>query len=206
MHFTRGEGTEGDCRSTMRKTKPWFGGFGTRSWYSMVFKLHGKRRYGAERMKVEGESRRGCHSKVWTQRRAYLKFLSAATSILCWWRKVLAIRRFRRLKQEATEGAVDPVQDSRANLLGEGGNDTVQPYGTTRARPDSAFGVKSAAIQVYGNSHNSQSGRWTGLIVCVDSPEISCHLGLNIQVNRSSGRHRNTGQRRQYEFCNLPSI
>lgn len=119
---------------------------------------------------------------------------------------VLAIRRFRRLKQEATEGAVDPVQDSRANLLGEGGNDTVQPYGTTRARPDSAFGVKSAAIQVYGNSHNSQSGRWTGLLVYVDSPEISYHLGLNIQVNRSSGRHRNTGQRRRYEFCNLLSI
>jgi hypothetical protein len=38
---------------------------------------------------------------------------------------VLAIREFRRLKQEATEVATNSSQDSRVNLLEEGGNDTV---------------------------------------------------------------------------------
>jgi hypothetical protein len=40
---------------------------------------------------------------------------------------VLAIREFQRLKQEATKVPTNPIQDSRANLLEEGGNDTVQP-------------------------------------------------------------------------------
>jgi len=52
--FTKGEGTEKDCWSTMRKTKPWFGGFSVED-YSMIFKLHGKRRYSAKRMKDRGE-------------------------------------------------------------------------------------------------------------------------------------------------------
>jgi hypothetical protein len=43
--------------------------------------------------------------RKWLVRRAYLKFLSLTTSIQCCWRKVLAIREFRRLKQEATEVA-----------------------------------------------------------------------------------------------------
>jgi hypothetical protein len=29
------------------------------------------------------------------------------------------------------------------------------------------------------------------------------YLGLNSQVNRSSGKHRNIGQQRMYEFCYL---
>jgi hypothetical protein len=29
------------------------------------------------------------------------------------------------------------------------------------------------------------------------------YLGLTFQVNRSPGRHRNTGQQRLYEFCYL---
>jgi hypothetical protein len=29
------------------------------------------------------------------------------------------------------------------------------------------------------------------------------YLGLKFQVNRSSGRHRNTGQQKLYEFCYL---
>ena len=61
--------------------------------------------------------------------------------------------------QEATEVATNPIQDSRANLLEEGGNDTVQPCDTTQVRLDSDFGVKSATVQVYGNSYNSQSDR-----------------------------------------------
>ena len=59
--------------------------------------------------------------RKWLVRRAYLKFLSVTTSIRCCWRKVLAIRGFRRLKQEATEVTVNAIQDSRANLLEEGG-------------------------------------------------------------------------------------
>jgi hypothetical protein len=38
---------------------------------------------------------------------------------------VLAIREFRRLKQEANKVATNPIQDLRANLLEEGGNDIV---------------------------------------------------------------------------------
>ena len=95
----------------------------------------------------------------WLVRRAYLKFLSVTTSIQCCWRKVLAIRGFRRLKQEATKVAINPIQDSRANLLEEGGNDTVQPYDTTQVRSDLDFSIKSATVQVHGNNHNSQSNR-----------------------------------------------
>jgi len=29
------------------------------------------------------------------------------------------------------------------------------------------------------------------------------YLGLKLQINKSSGRHRNTGQQRLYEFCYL---
>jgi len=103
---------------------------------------------------------------------AYLKFLSVTTSIQCCWRKVLAIKEFRRLKQEATEVATNPIQDSRANLLEEGGNDTVKPCDTTQLRSDSDFGVKSATIQVYGNNYNSQSDRWIELKVYVNSLDI----------------------------------
>jgi hypothetical protein len=38
---------------------------------------------------------------------------------------VLAKREFQRLKQEDNEVATNPIQDSRANLLEEGGNDSV---------------------------------------------------------------------------------
>ena len=85
-------------------------------------------------------------------------------------------------------------------------SDTVQPSDTTQVKLDSDFDIKSATIQVYENSHNSQSDRWIGLIFYVDSPDISYYLGLKIQVNRSSGRNRNTGQRRLYGFCYLLSF
>jgi hypothetical protein len=85
---------------------------------------------------------------------------------------VLGIREFQRLKQEATEVATNPIQDSRANLLEEGGNDTVKPCDTTQLRSDSDFGVKSATIQVYGNNYNSQSDRWIELKVYVNSLDI----------------------------------
>jgi len=46
--------------------------------------------------------------------------------------------------------------------------------------------VKCATIQFY-----------------VKSPDMLSYLGLKFQVNRSSGRHLNTGQQRLYEFCYL---
>jgi len=141
--------------------------------------------------------------RKWLVRHAYLKFLSVTTSIQCCWRKVLAIREFWRLKQKATEVANNPIQDLRVNLLEEGGNDTVHPCDTIQVRSDSDFGVKSVTVQVYGNSYNYQSDCWIGLNFYVDSPDMLSYYGLKFQVNRTSKRHRNTGQRRLYEFCYL---
>ena len=59
---------------------------------------------------------------------------------------MLAIREFRRLKQEANEVATNPIQDSTAKLLEEGGNDTIQPCDTTQARLYSDFDVKFSTI------------------------------------------------------------
>jgi hypothetical protein len=73
--------------------------------------------------------------------------------------KVLAIREFRRPKQEANTVATDPIQDLRANLLKEGGNDTVQPCDTNQARSDSDFGVKVSTVQLYAIEHNFKSNR-----------------------------------------------
>ena len=92
---------------------------------------------------------------------------------------------FRRLKQEATEVATNPIQDSRANLLEEGGNDTIQPCDTIQVRLDLDFGVKSATVQVYGNSYNSQSNRWIELKFYVDSPDMLSYYGLRFQVKQS---------------------
>ena len=84
--------------------------------------------------------------------------------------------------------------------------DTVQPCDMTQVTSDSDFGVKSATVQIYDNSHKSQSDHWIGLIFYVESPDMFYYLGLKIQVNRISGRNRNTGQRRLYGFCYLLSF
>jgi hypothetical protein len=78
--------------------------------------------------------------RKWLVWRAYLKFLLVTTSTQFCWTKVLAIREFWRLKQEANKVAANPIQDLRANLLEEGGNDIVQPCDTTQARSDLDFG------------------------------------------------------------------
>ena len=70
-----------------------------------------------------------------------MKFLSVTTSIQFCLRKVLVIREFQRLKQEANEVTTNPIQDLRVNLLEEGGNDTVQPCDMTQARSDSNFNL-----------------------------------------------------------------
>jgi hypothetical protein len=55
---------------------------------------------------------------------------------------MLAIREFRRLKQKANIVVTYPIQDSRVNLLEEGGNDTIQLCNTTQVRSDLDFNVK----------------------------------------------------------------
>jgi hypothetical protein len=82
-------------------------------------------------------------------------------------------------------------------------SDTVQPCDTTQISPDSDFGIKSATVQVYGNSYNSQFDRWIGLKFYVDSQDMFSYYGLKFQINHTLGRHHNTGQQRLYEFCYL---
>ena len=74
---------------------------------------------------------------------------------------------------------------------------------TIQVRSNSDFDVKSALIQFYDNSHNSQSDRWIELQLYVESPDMLSYLALKCQVNRSLARHRNMGQQRLYEFCYL---
>jgi len=69
--------------------------------------------------------------------------------------------------------------------------------------PNSDFDVKSTTIQVYGNNHNSQSNRRIGLKCYMESPDMLSYIGLQFQVNRSSGRYLNTGQHRLYKFYYL---
>jgi len=126
--------------------------------YSMIFKIHGKRRYSAKKTKES------CcyHSKSCTQvvsTACFFEILGSHYGIQCCWRKVLAIREIRRLKQEANTVTTDPIQDLRANLLEEGGNDTVQPCDTNQARSDSDFGVKVSTVQLYAIEHNFKSNR-----------------------------------------------
>ena len=54
----------------------------------------------------------------------------------------------------------------------------VQPCDTTQVRSDSDFGVKSHAVQVYDNSHNSKSNRWIGLKFYVDSSDMLSYYEL----------------------------
>jgi hypothetical protein len=73
----------------------------------------------------------------------------------------------------------------------------------TKKQSDSYFEVKFTIVQFYSNSHNSQSDCWIGLNFYMESPDMLSYLSLNFQVNRSSGRHCNTGQQRLYKFCYL---
>jgi len=121
------------------------------------------------------------HVHEWLVRCAYLKFLAVTTSIQCCWRKLLAIREFRRLKQEANKVATNPIQDSRANLLEEGENDTVQPCDTNQARSDSDFGVKVYTVQFYAIEHNFKSSRWIELKLYQKIPEVFVYVGVHFR-------------------------
>jgi hypothetical protein len=91
--------------------------------YSMIFKLHGKKEVQCQ----ENDWRRRVAIVIiqkyihkWLVRCAYLNFLSVTTSIQCCWRKVLAIREFRKLKQEANEVVTNPIQASRGECSWRG--------------------------------------------------------------------------------------
>jgi hypothetical protein len=116
---------------------------------------------------------------------------------------VLAIREFRRLKQEANKVATDPIQDSRVNQLKEGGNDTVQPCDTNQARSDSYFGVKCYIVQFYAIEYNFKSNRWIELKLYQKIPEVFVYVGVHFQENPHSERTCNIGPNRIYEFCYL---
>jgi len=113
---------------------------------------------------------------------------------------LLARKELQRLQKEARELSIQLFGDSRMNYLEDRGNDTIQE------RSNSDFDVKYTTIQFYSNSHNSQSARWIKLKVYLESLDMFSYLGLKFQVNRSLGRHRNTGQQRLYEFCYLLSF
>jgi len=72
-----------------------------------------------------------------------------------------------------------------------------------QARSNSDLDVKYATIQFYGNSYNSQFDCWIGLKFYMKFLDMFSYLGFNFQINKSSGRHRNTGQQRLYAFCYL---
>jgi len=143
------------------------------------------------------------HVRKWLVRHAYLKFLAVTTSIQCCRRKVLAIREFRRLKQEANKVATDPIQDSRVNQLKEGGNDTVQPCDTNQARSDSYFSVKCYIVQFYAIEYNFKSNRWIELKLYQKIPEVFVYVRVYFQENPHLERTCNIGPNRIYEFCYL---
>jgi hypothetical protein len=89
---------------------------------------------------------------------------------------LLARKELQMLQKEAKELSIQLVGDSRTNHLEERGNDTI------KARSNSDFDVKSAPIQFYGNSHNSQSDRWIKLKLYVESPDMLSYLGLKFQA------------------------
>ena len=74
---------------------------------------------------------------------------------------------------------------------------------TIQERSNSDFDVKCATIHFYSNSHNFQFNHWIELTVYLKSPDMFFYIGLKFHVNRSLGRHINTGQQRLYEFCYL---
>jgi hypothetical protein len=60
----------------------------------------------------------------------------------------------------------------------------ISPTDTIQARSNSDFDVKSAPIQFYSNSHNSQSDRWIELKIYIESPDMLSYLGLNFRAIR----------------------
>jgi hypothetical protein len=64
------------------------------------------------------------------------------------------------------------------------------PIDTIQERSNSDFDIKSASIQFYGNSHNTQSDHWIGLKVYMESSDMLSYVrlesqeGIETRVNR----------------------
>jgi len=112
----------------------------------------------------EREEKKGCNDDIQNR--------TAATFIQSCWRRLLARKELQRLRKKVKELSIQLVCDSRTNHLEERGNDTIQE------RSNSDFDVRSASIQFYGNSHNSQSNHWIELKFYVESPDMVSYLGL----------------------------
>jgi hypothetical protein len=134
----------------------------------------GKKGTPPKKLKIK-DNRYCYHSKVCMQvvsMPCLFEILVSHYSIQYCWRKMLAIREFQRLKQEANEVATNLIQDLRVNLLGEGENDMVQPCDSTQVRSDSDFGVKFCTIQFYTIEHNFKSNNWIELKLYQKIPEV----------------------------------
>jgi len=130
----------------------------------------------------------------WMARHVYFKLLSATIFIQCY-RQLRAKKELQRLKQKAKELSIKPVGDSRTNHIEEKGNDTTWAM---KKQSDSDSNVKYVIVQFYNNSHNSQSERWIGLKLYVESLDMFSYHELKFQVNWSSKRHHNTSQQGLY--------
>jgi hypothetical protein len=120
---------------------------------------------------LEREEKKGCNDDIQNR--------MAATFIQSCWRRLLARKELQRLQKEAKELSIQLVGDSRTNHLEERGNDTIQ------VRSNLDFDVKSAFIQFYGNSHNSQFDRWIELTFYMENPNMFFYLRLQFQINQS---------------------
>jgi hypothetical protein len=70
-------------------------------------------------------------------------------------------------------------------------NDTIR---TIKKQSDLDSYVKYIIVQFHGNNYNSQSDRWIGLKLYMESPDMLSYLGLIFQVNRSLRRYHNMDQ------------
>jgi len=111
-----------------------------------------------------------------------------------------AVKIFKKFFMEDCQ-LIDTRVEYGINLTKKG--ERVPVNDTIQARSNSDFDVKRAPIKFYGNSHYSQSDCWIGLKLYVESHGMFSYLGLKFQINRSLGRHLNTGQQRLYEFYYL---
>jgi hypothetical protein len=120
--------------------------------------------------------------------------------LLLFWAWKAKLLQLQRLKKEAKNLSLIPVNDSKTNHLEERGNDTIW---ATKKQSDSDCDIKCANFQFYDNNHNSWFDCWIGLKLYVQSHDMFSYLRLKFQVNQNSRKHRNTGQQRLYEFCYL---
>ena len=75
-----------------------------------------------------------------------------------------------------------------------------------KARSDLDYGIKNFTVQFYTIEHNSKSNSWIKLKLYQKISDVFVYVGVNFQVNRSSGRTCDISQNRLYKFCYLLSF